>query len=388
MASIADMLVGSALENSTKVPDYAGSLQKGVQLGLQIQEVKLNRQKLEQTKAENSLQKYSKVTDLIKIAHESKDPAIANSLWKHAIPKTVKALGADDAFTDEFLETAAKSPETREKVLGYQLEIQNRLNNLQPGDSPAAAVSEIIATISDPAARASLDTDRIVKALEVKAGEEQMNKRNQVTADAALGKQIQAQQETGNVEVRKKTGDAYSTWKNGGGASAREKTREIFNKAIKKLSNNEVVFGTKFKNIPWVGNPEKLPIADKAAKAFLDDIRGGISIKEKTGDPNPTQTQIDSIMSRVIDPRLDNFQNIEKLKTELNAMDADTKDKLNSFVQQGFMKPEEMSVKKTKGPAATFNVGGTEMSADQAKAFYKKFPQFKPDDKTKKALGL
>lgn len=206
MAGIADMIVSSALESAQKAPDISGSITKGAELAQTIENTRLARQKLDQAKAENQLQKYSKVTDLIKIAHESKDPAIANSLWKHAIPKTVKALGTEDAFTEEFLETAAKSPETREKVLGYQLEIQEKI----AGGMPASqAVAEIVPLISDPAARAALDTDRIIKAQETAAAEKQLNARNERTAQSQERRQDKAQGFTAG-QADKTNAEAFS----------------------------------------------------------------------------------------------------------------------------------------------------------------------------------
>lgn len=188
MPGIADMLVQSALNNAGKAPDISGAYTRGAQLALAAEAAQTQRAELEHKKAEAGLAKVSKTMDLIKMAHEYEktDPAIAASLWKNAIPAQVGAFGTGKVFTPEFLETAQKSPETRMKVLGYQVEIQDRIANLNrgAGETPQSIVAEIEATISDPIVRASLDTDRIIKAVEQQASEVQLNKRAKMQADA------------------------------------------------------------------------------------------------------------------------------------------------------------------------------------------------------------
>lgn len=388
MPSIAEMLVSSGLESSGKTQvDGIGAVKAGAQLAETIENMKLNRAKLEQTKAEHSLQKYSKVTDLIKIAHESKDPAIANSLWKYAIPKTVKALGADDAFTDEFLETAAKSPETREKVLGYQLEIQQKIAAGMPATQ---AVAEVIPTISDPAARAALDTDRIIKAQEVRAGEEQMNARNKEIAAATLGRQVQQQSAAGGVEFDKKLAGIAATF----ASKDKNEMQDTLNKAersIKALESKKVNTGGFLKGLVSKNSLVQSTL-DPDTKALMDDVRGLINIKLSLGDPNPTEKQIDQVLGRIIDPGLSNEKNIQKLKDFINKTRGEINSKQDLFIEKGFMKPEQKfvpkSVGESKSGSSVFNVGGIQMSADQAKAFYQSHPQFKPDAKTKKDLGL
>jgi hypothetical protein len=374
------MLVKSTLESSDKTFDMNGSLKTGAALAETIGTIQNNRAKLEQAKAEASLQKYSKVTDLIKIAHESKDPAIADSLWKYAIPKTVKALGAGDAFTDEFLETAAKSPETREKVLGYQSEIQDKIAK---GMTAQDAVAEVVPTISDPVARAALDTDRILKAQEVHAGEVQMNERNRVTAEAALGKQIQAQGATSSVELSKDLAKKYSEYTAGGGKSGMDSALKRLDGAAKMLDSGDVKTGNITNKIPGLSsdavqstlNP-KLVEARTNAQAALNTV-----LRATLGSAF-TENEGIRVLNQVWDDKLKPEVNARKLKAKIAELKDNVKNAESEFAKQGLMKPG------AKEDTSSFSVGGISMSADQAKAFYKSHPQFKPDAKTKKDLGL
>lgn len=278
MATIAEMLFASASESAQKGPDLAGNLAKGAELGIHMQKVKNDRLQLEQTKAEHSLQKYSKITDLIKIAHESKDPAIADSMWKHAIPSAARALDAEDVFTPEFLETAAKSPETREKVLGFQLEIEQRIAD---GETAKSAAESVLATISDPAVRAAMDTDRIIKAQAIEKGERELEKRAKIAADAAMAKQKQGQDAAPLVDVEKKVRDDHRKFMIDGGLAKA-------NSRIQKLKEAEAFFkeqmdqGEKPTGTFAAGAAQRLGLQglkNPKLKANMDKLRNSIALK-------------------------------------------------------------------------------------------------------------
>ena len=338
MAGIADMLIGSALQSAQNAPDISGAMVKGAELGQHIQNMQLKRQELDNKKAEHNLQKYSKVTDLIKIAHESKDPAIANSLWKYGIPSAVQALGAGDVFTPEFLETAAKSPETREKTLGFQMEIQHRLANMQPGETPQGVVDEVKATISDPVVRATLDTDRLLKAQETAAAEKQMNLRNERTAQASLGKQIQGQTAAPFVKAKEEVAKEWAKYTAIGGKAALDKTEAALEEAIADLEKKRVSTGKGVQAIPVIGDANVVvKTTNKPLQALRNKVLSTQNIKALSGDPNPTAQQISDINARILDASAGNETNIDVLKSELQRVRTERAGKEASFKETGFL---------------------------------------------------
>lgn len=338
MATIAEILVGSVAESSQKAPDLAGSLTQGMELAQHAEKVSQQREQLEAKKIEVKNTKAEEITrDMLRAKHMS--PKQLSGYTKF-IKNKVKSYAIEDIFPEDAIDLAMSTPDNLARFESIKDDVQNGVMSLEEGVVKLQDQSQFYDITPD------MQKD-LRKAAEMATKEKGLRERAQMSQQASLGKQMQAQGAAPEVQAGKDTAKAFATWTAGGGAAAREKTREIFNKVINRLGNNEVEFGTLFKNLPWVGNPEKLPMLDKKAKALLDDIRGAISIKEKTGDPNPTQSQIDSIMSRIIDPRLTNKQNIEKLQTELNAMDADTENKMAQFGRLGFsdptFKPKEKS---------------------------------------------
>lgn len=352
MATIAEQLLGQASQAVTQTPDLTGSIAKGAQLAQGVEQIRNQRAQIEQAKQELQMQKANSITDTLKIAAQSKDPRLKKFLLSKVMPAKVKALGMDQFFTPDSMEMIQTSDEALQKVLGLQLDLDAKIRSGEI--SGAEAYQQAQAILSNPEELAMLDTDQLFAAQEFAKSEIGKSYRAEQVARASLGKQIQGQQAAGDVEASKDVAKAWNTWETGGGVAAREKAEGIFEDAIKRLREGKVKLGTVGKKVPWLGGREDvLAITDEKAKALLDDIRGGISIREKTGDPNPTQTQIDSIMSRIIDPRLSNAENIKKLETELNAMRADTRNKISTFKRYGHPVTEPTAKKApAKAPAA------------------------------------
>lgn len=86
MASLAEQLVGSALESSQKGPDLAGALSSGMQQGSQIaqhiEQVRQNRAELEQKKEAIQTAKLQKFGDDVSKIHEFKDSAARSGYVK------------------------------------------------------------------------------------------------------------------------------------------------------------------------------------------------------------------------------------------------------------------------------------------------------------------
>jgi hypothetical protein len=333
-STLAEMMFQSASNTVGQTADIAGSMAKGAQLGMQIEQTQQERQKLEQLKQEMQMKKIDSITQSFELAAQAKDPKTRNFLLKNVVPGKIKALGLEQFFNPQTLEMIQTSPEALDKFRGLKIDLESRVRRGEM--NMAEAYQEFAAkAASDPEEVIALDTDRFAEAEKFSLAETGKSQRVELGGQIGLGKQVQGQQVAGQVEARKKVSDAWTTWQTGGGLAARKKAEGIFEQAIEKLRSGKVRFGTTIKKLPYASKEDVLARIDPEAKALIDDIRGGISIKEKTGDPNPALPQIEAILSRSIDPRLDNQKNIEKLETELKFMREDTDNKVKEFSRFG-----------------------------------------------------
>lgn len=282
MASIAELMAQSGLASSQQAPDLGGSISRGAELAQTIENMQAKKAELEGNKAGMKLGQMAKTMDLIKMAHdyEKTDPAIAASLWKHAIPAQVSAFGTQNVFTPEFMETAQKSPETRMKVIGYQMEIQDRIANKKEGERPQDIYNDIVATIPDPAVRAALDTDRILKAQEQQASEEQLTKRAKIMAGQKKEEKLDEKTTSARKEytahpTTKKTievNDAFSKIQRslGGRPSAAGDMAGVFS-YMKMLDPGSTVREGEYANAQNAGG-----VPDKVLTAYNGALKGEI----------------------------------------------------------------------------------------------------------------
>jgi hypothetical protein len=207
------------------------------------------------------------------------------------------------------------------------------------------------------------------KSAEFAASEEGKAYRTKLVAGAAAQRQATDIGATGPKEIAKKVADEYVQWEAIGGAAAYDKASAALKGAVKQLEDGDVRFGEGLKNIPYVNSREALAYTDKKAKALVDSVLSEANIKALTGDPNPTQAQIDGIYSRLVDVRLSNAENIKKFKAEISKMDSTKRNKERVFVQQGLMPrsaPERKAAPTTQPRAKTVKLGnGQAYSAEQ-----------------------
>lgn len=111
MASLADMLVGSALESS-KAPAQVGtgSLQAGMQLAQHMDNVKQQRAELEQRKQQHELAKFEKVGSWIETAAKMPDGSAKKAFVNDFIPKGIQALGVSDKIDPTVLKMMQGDP--------------------------------------------------------------------------------------------------------------------------------------------------------------------------------------------------------------------------------------------------------------------------------------
>jgi hypothetical protein len=317
--TIAEMLIGSALQGAGETADLAGSLQKGAALGIQVEQTKQARATLENKKQELEMQKYEKVGGMFDTAAKMPDGPAKKAFMKQYVPKAISALGLEEAF----------DPAVKEMLLGDPQVASFLVSQIREGNAPISILGD-----AEEAARyaTKMNIDQATLADTVKAYPEALadagkfkteeankEKRAYIEAQNAMDKQVQGQDAAPIVEEKKKTRELHVTYQAAGGASGTKSRIKKLEEVRDALKSNKIKFGTIAKNIPYGSSLEVLARTDPDAKAAIDKIRSSINVKLRTGDPNPTQNQIDQIYNQAIDPRLDNNANIAKLEAEIQA---------------------------------------------------------------------
>jgi hypothetical protein len=374
--SIANMLVQSVGQSVDKGPDISGALTKGAQLAQTAQNIQNQRQQMEQQKQEIFMKKIEKVGGLYEIYGKAEGKAQKVG-YDVVIPNTVKALGMEDYFPQTTQAILSSSPHAVPYLIGEvrkdPAKLQSTLVALQdksgeslgklfPEIQKFGALSEIVSTVGD-------ETKQLVEANKVGIGEEGRDYRAKLAADAALAKQKQGQEAAPEVEQAKKISDLFVAYKASGGQAGTQSRIGKLKEVRQLLEDNKVQFGTLGKSIPYGANLDVLARIDPKAKAAIDTVRSSINVKMRTGDPNPTENQINQIYNQAIDPRLSNTDNIAMLDKEIAAEEAADQNAQKMFIDAGKM--------KAKG-------GGGKIPADKKAAFKK----MKPESQKKALEGL
>lgn len=369
MATIAEQLLAGAQASAQQSGEQlSAGIKTGAALAEQVERTQQMRQQMEQQKQQLQLQKVDKLTGLMEKGAAIKSKSARSAFFKNYIPKTAQALGLQDFIPEDTMMMIQADPEQAKKLSLLRAKITSGQMTYDQ------AVSQL-----DPEAFAMMDESEVAQleaAEKFRVQQENTTERAKYVAGATAARAGEARAEAGRTEAAKDTGKEFKVWEAGGGLASYESAREVYKEAIRKLKAGEVKLGTWEKKIPYGGDESVLARTDPKAKALLDDIRGGINIRAKTGDPNPTAQQINAILSRSIDPNLSNDLNIEKLQKELDRMDKEAKTKVEAFRKGGFLPAEK-----------TYDIGGRQATPEQAKAFYKANPQFLTPE-LKKELGL
>lgn len=338
MASIAEMLISGAQQSASTqgegLAQGAVGYVKGAQLALEREKLQQQAFELEQKKAAHSLEKYGKPLEIIKVAHETKDPVQQRALLEKAIPSMIKALKIDDVYDQDFIDILTKSPQAREGIIGAQIETQNRINK---GENPVAVVQDVVTRLKDPLQRTMFLSDGEQIYNTTKFAQEEQNKTNRayIEAQGQMTRQQQAQDAAPVIDQNKKIRDLHTKYEADGGKASADARIAKLEEVKKLLEDGKVKFGTIAKNIPGAGNLDVLARIDPDAKAAIDTIRSSINVKARTGDPNPTENQINQIYNQAIDPRLSNEKNIEKLTREIETEKQADLNARNQFRQLG-----------------------------------------------------
>lgn len=137
MATISEQI---AQRVSQTIEGQRGDIAKGAQLAQQVQQVQINRQKLEQAKQQIKNQKITKFTNAVERGVTIKDPQTRKAFLNKFVPKLRDSLGLQDVFSDDVLEFTTASDEN----LGRFLTLKNQVQ------SGGLSVEDAIGQLQDP----------------------------------------------------------------------------------------------------------------------------------------------------------------------------------------------------------------------------------------------
>lgn len=332
MADFASIIAQSALQSTSpqNAPDLAGSFAKGAQLAQARQQMDLQRAQLEKEKATVATAKLDKFVEAVQAGKDQKGSARSNYYGK-ILPKYRDALGLTDTFSDESLQFITATPENLARLNTVIAEVRaGRITEAQG-----------IALANDPTQFAGIApeiTEDVYGDL-AEAAKTRINAQAQENAlNATNQRQLIDIGSAGQQAIARESGQEFVKFQGAGGSAGMNKAEAAITKAIEDLESGKVVTGGAAENLPYGGTTQVLSRTNKPLKALMDNVLSTQNIKALSGDPNPTQAQIDAINSRILDPAAPSATNVAKLKAELERLRSERTQKVDLFRQQGFLR--------------------------------------------------
>lgn len=335
MPTVSEMLVSSTLEQAQKGPDVTGAVTKGAQLAESIQNMAAQREQIEAKKQEIKMQKAVAVTDTLKIAAQSKDRNLKNFLLKKVLPSKVKALGMEEFFTPETMEMLQTSDAVQAKVLGLQLDLNNKVQNKEITGAEAYSIARRV--LSDPEELALLDTDSLFESQKFANSEQGKLGRAQLVQQAQNIRQEKQIGSAGRVEAAKATAQEYADFQSKGGRATIEKNLSKLENAAKILESGQLKTGKISAALPLLKSDEAQDILNPEIARIRDDVRGAIqaSLKQTLGSQFTAQ-EGEAIFSRAFNPRLSAEENARRIRIEIKGLQDTLKNKEMEFASEGF----------------------------------------------------
>ncbi len=372
MASLVDIMTQGQMEatDPSKAPNLGQNFAQGAQLAMQAEQIEHQRQNMEMEQQKLQQAKLEKFVTAVEKGQQYAGKAQSN-YYNKFLPAYKKSLGADidKMIPDDSLAFITSSPENVGRFHTLVADVRSGRIDAQSA----------IGQLNDKVKFADVTPDMykdINEAQKSFLGNEAQMARTQATIGGAASRQQTDIATAGQVTAKKAIADEFVKYDAVGGSAGLDKTEAALKKAIKQLQTGEVKTGGLAENIPYGGDVRVLARTNKPLKALMDEVLSTQNIKALSGDPNPTQAQIDAINSRILDPAASNEVNMVKLQNELARVKADRTRKEGMFRSEGFLTQPR-----------TYKIGGQERSAEEARSFYKANPKFLTPA-LKKDLGL
>jgi len=342
MSTIAEMMIAKGLDNSTQVPDYAGSMAKGAELGIHVAQVQNQREQLEQQKQDMRNKKIQEMTDdLQKVKNIPGGKALQG--YKTFLNNKAMTYKVDDVFDKDTIDMITASPENLERFTVIRDDVLNGRKTLE----------DAVASLKNPAEFYDVTPNMLgdlYAASETRVKANEAMNRAQVVQQGSAQRQATQIASVPETEYKKKISDQAAAYNAAGAREGLNKNVKAYRDAIEQLRTGDVKLGGVLANIPYGADEGVLARLNPKAKALIDNVRGGINMRAALADPNPTEKQINMIMSRTIDPRLSNAENIKKLEASVTAMEQEAAAKEEEFKSIGLYRAPKSGPKKQPPP--------------------------------------
>jgi hypothetical protein len=365
MPTLAELYMGQVEKLNTAPLSDAG-WETGAKLAQMKQQREMQNQELQAKKQELESAKYEKLYAYMGNAKNYSNAADRKAYLKSAIGyRNAMNLSPDVVSDDGIMSLAPDENFGRAATIGAMVDSGEMKHkdalDLMTNPMKRDAFSQIIPT----------PPELINKSPDLSESQNELLKRQSTERAAAARIQESVRKQTtdiattGSQQVAKKTADEFTNFQAVGGAAAMVRAEQAINSAINELESGKVKTGGWKEKLPYGSNSDVIARTNPQLKALLDKVLSSQNIKALTGDPNPTQQQIEGIYSRILDGRLDNKANIDKMKTELAKIRNDRANKTKMFIQQGFM----------AAPKIEFNFKGRPFTREGLQKFVEENPK-------------
>lgn len=382
MPSIAEMLIGNSMNTKPVEIDLAGGIQAGAGLAMKAQQVQQQAEQIAQQKQELQIKKAGAITETINTAAALKDKNMKNYIMQKVLPAKINALGMGEFFTPQTLEMIQTSDEAQRKVLGLQLELNNKVQKGEMTGAEAYAYAQ--QKLSDPEQFALLDTDQLFDAQKFANSAENKEQNAKIVSGGQFARQAQQQQFTdrqadqnierqATLDLKKKVNADFAKFQSGGGEAAAQNKLSKLKEVYENLKNNKLQTGTAgifaATQAPGIGGDAALAKINPAVKAAQDAVRSGVNLKGQM-DSQFGDKAMNEAFARAFDPNLPTKANEKKVKAMIDELEADVRNKSSQFQEYGLG-----GGKKAQAPPA----------ADKAAGFRQMLEKYKSDpEKAKK----
>lgn len=345
MAGIADMLVASGLEESTKAPDIAGNLNKGAELALAMEKMQQARAEIEANKKKLMFDKIDKYTELFSTAAKL-EPKAQKIILHDIAPKVRQAYGLESIFPDDTTKILMAEPGLvsylKSAVDNKKFTFEELSQRMQDPVWVAKQIPEVYreqALAELPETMAGYGSD-IQKQETKRLEREAAMQRTEYIARASAAKQAKEIAATGQKEVAKGVGKEYTDYVAAGGKSGLESSIARLENAAEALETGKVKTGGVSTTIPGFKsdavqsmiNPKLVEMRTEAQAALNNVLRQtlGAQFTEQEG-----VRVLNQVWSDMATPDV----NAKKIRKKISELRANIINKESAFRKQGFDVP-------------------------------------------------
>lgn len=338
MATIAEMLVNSGLQSSQQAPDFGQAISRGAEMAAHVEQVKLQRMKLEQDKKQLQDHRLKEFVTAIDKGKDFKDPTAKKNYYTKFLPRYRDQLNLTEVFPDDNLAFLVNNDENLARVrtltqlvadgkMTGEVAVTTANNPLLLGDVPPTPDSMGGKEGSMPDLQGAIKFNREQRD-KIKVAELTQTGQNQ-----RLDKNIET---AGQVAAREKIGKDYATFKTAGGLSGAvakvKKLQEVVDAfergEIKTRGAGTIIAGT-------IAGDTGLALANSKFKKALDAARSSINLKASLDSQFAAKEAEQQYSMRTLDKSLETEDNKQRAKDLLEEAKNDLTTKVREFQAHG-----------------------------------------------------